>query len=32
MDEFAYLLARGVKVNLIHGDRDYLCNCKLGPF
>ncbi|PLB44803.1 carboxypeptidase S1 [Aspergillus steynii IBT 23096] len=26
MDEFASILAHGVKVNLVYGDRDYLCN------
>ncbi|KAB8263050.1 Alpha/Beta hydrolase protein [Aspergillus pseudonomiae] len=26
MDDFASIVKRGVKVNLIYGDRDYLCN------
>ncbi|KAL3455180.1 Alpha/Beta hydrolase protein [Aspergillus heterothallicus] len=26
MDEFASLMAQGVKVNLVYGDRDYVCN------
>ncbi|OKL57635.1 hypothetical protein UA08_07173 [Talaromyces atroroseus] len=26
MEDFAFIMERGVKVNLIHGDRDYLCN------
>ncbi|KAE8330581.1 Alpha/Beta hydrolase protein [Aspergillus sergii] len=26
MDHFASIMERGVKVNLIYGDRDYLCN------
>ncbi|KAL2826408.1 Alpha/Beta hydrolase protein [Aspergillus cavernicola] len=26
MDEFASIMERGVKVNLVYGDRDYVCN------
>ncbi|KAL2831590.1 Alpha/Beta hydrolase protein [Aspergillus pseudoustus] len=26
MDEFASIMAQGVKVNLVYGDRDYVCN------
>lgn len=26
MDHFSSIMERGVKVNLIYGDRDYLCN------
>jgi hypothetical protein len=27
MDEFASIMEQGVKVNLVYGDRDYVCNC-----
>ncbi|KAL2807896.1 Alpha/Beta hydrolase protein [Aspergillus granulosus] len=26
MDDFAFIMAQGVKTNLIYGDRDYVCN------
>lgn len=29
--DIAYLLDRGIKVNLMFGDRDYACNCKPIP-